>query len=287
MKKLFYNRFCFILFAIMIVTGVIHPFNNITSVVYAHGGVIIDGGFTDEYEWLVAINPFPLTPGETVLTLLVYDIKTYEPVNELDVELFLASPAASQPCCNADDHAGDFEILIDPELFPGDYSTILDLQETGEWEAMFTVSDEQGKMEVLVGFEVKPADPNTTRPTSIPTPGNAATATAFAQNVDEARQSNSPLAPLAPNQSTSPLAQSAADQPASPLTSDSNQPVLAPQNEQQEGGQSEGSTTQERTSFFSGNYLMWGGFALIPIILLFFLMLQPRRDDEDDDDDDG
>lgn len=286
MNKLFFIRLPFILFAIIMATGVIHPFDNTPSVAHAHGGVIIEGGFTDQYEWLVAVNPFPITPGETVLTLLVYDIKTYEPINGLETELFLASPDSAQPCCNPDDHAGDYEILVDPELFPGDYSSILDLQEAGEWEAMFTVSDEEGRMEVLVGFEVKPVDPNTTRPTIIPTLGNAATATAFAQNVEKTRQSksNSPLEPFASNQLTSPFAQSAAEQPANPFTSDSNQPVVTQEGDrQQDGNQNDEPAGQERTSLFTRGYLMWGGLALIPIILLFFLMLQPRRDDEDDD----
>lgn len=49
----------------------------------AHGGVVIDSGFTDHFEWLVTIDPYPLVTGQAMLTLLVYDLATYDPVSDL------------------------------------------------------------------------------------------------------------------------------------------------------------------------------------------------------------
>ncbi len=68
--------------------------------VHAHGGVIIDSGYTPQYEWLVAINPYPTTPGPTTITILVYDVQTHQPVIDLQAELLLAAPVVQSPVAN-------------------------------------------------------------------------------------------------------------------------------------------------------------------------------------------
>ncbi|MEZ4658617.1 MAG: hypothetical protein R2911_13685 [Caldilineaceae bacterium] len=53
----------------------------------AHGGVIVAGDLTEKYEWLIQVSPYPVTtPGETYVSLVIYDIKTYEPINGLNVD---------------------------------------------------------------------------------------------------------------------------------------------------------------------------------------------------------
>ena len=112
---------------------------------HAHGGVVIDSGFTEHYEWLVSIDPFPTLMGEAMLTLLVYDIATYEPVNDLSVNLYLAAPDASQPCCEPETHIGPVRLVIDPELYPGDYSNPVNFDQPGDWALQFNVTNPQGQ----------------------------------------------------------------------------------------------------------------------------------------------
>jgi len=132
----------------------------------AHGGIIIDSDFTDDYEWLMAVNPFPMTPGEVSLALLVYDVKTYDPINDLQVELYLAAPSSPKPCCNPEDHQGPIELEILPDIYPGDYSAFVDLQEVGEWEAQYIINAEgKESFELVVPFEIRAQDPNQPRPT--------------------------------------------------------------------------------------------------------------------------
>lgn len=68
--------------------------------VHAHGGFVIDSGYTPQYEWLAAINPYPTTPGPTTITILVYDVQTHQPVNELQAEILLAAPVAQSLVAN-------------------------------------------------------------------------------------------------------------------------------------------------------------------------------------------
>lgn len=132
----------------------------------AHGGIIIDSDVTEDYEWLMAVNPFPMTPGEVSLALLVYDVKTYDPINDLQVELYLAAPSSPRPCCNPEDHQGPIELEILPDVYPGDYSAFVDLQEVGEWEAQYIINaQDKEPIELVIPFEVRPQDPNQPRPT--------------------------------------------------------------------------------------------------------------------------
>lgn len=147
----------------------------------AHGGVIIDGSLTEEYEWLIAVNPYPATPGDTVLTLLIYDLDTYAPINGLDTALYLTPPGS-------DERAGPFTLLADPEQYPGDYSNIFDIDQEGDWGVTFVVDTGEETLELTSTLTVQPGNPNNPRPTAEGAADVAATATVFAQNVEEARQ---------------------------------------------------------------------------------------------------
>lgn len=162
--------------------------------VRAHGGVIIDSGFSSHFEWLASINPYPVTTGEAIITLLVYNITNYEPVNDLQVTLYMMGPDVVPP--------GDgVKLAIDPAIYPGDYSANIPLERAGEWQFRFVVEGGDRSFEVTVPVKVTAASvaqPPEYDATSDP----AATATVFAQNVRLARQQNSPLTAL-----VSPLAQ--------------------------------------------------------------------------------
>ncbi|NJN82915.1 MAG: hypothetical protein HC802_11975 [Caldilineaceae bacterium] len=105
----------------------------------AHGGVIIDNGVTDDYEWLAVVSPYPVSVGETMLTLLVYDLNTAAPIDGLESEVLLRRPGDPSPCCNPSQHLGPYALLAEPEQFPGDYSAALSFGEMGDWEALFEV----------------------------------------------------------------------------------------------------------------------------------------------------
>ena len=129
-----------------------------------HGGVTIDAGFTDAYEWLVALGPYPVTSGEAVVTLIVFDVDTAEPVTDLNVSILLAPPG-SAPCCDPSQHRGPLPLTTDPVIFPGDYSAAVLFDIAGEWAVEFTASptgsesDAMGDetLKVMVTFNVEAA----------------------------------------------------------------------------------------------------------------------------------
>lgn len=209
--------------------------------VRAHGGVIIDSGFSSHFEWLASINPYPVTTGEATITLLVYNITNYEPVNDLQVTLYVMGPDEFPP--------GDgVKLAIDPAIYPGDYSANIPLERTGEWQFRFVVEGGDRSFEVTVPVKVAAASvaqPIQDDATSDP----AATATVFAQNIEIARQQNSPLSA-----------------PVSPLSS--NNPVE--------------NTTTVMDILSSANFLgiawwLWGVVAVIPIIMGWFLLRSPGQ----------
>ena len=175
---------------------------------WAHGGVIVGSGITEEYEWLVATSPFPVTTDDNVITLLVYDADSFEPVNGLKVDLYLVPPGETTPCCDQKVHMGPIDLNSDPEIYPGDYSQIVTPGEIGEWGVGFVIMAE-GKepLQVEMGLEVRqgtgPAENLTDEdavgedaalnadalPAGTADTADAdATATAFAQNIEEARR---------------------------------------------------------------------------------------------------
>lgn len=129
--------------------GLIHA-----TVAQAHGGAIITDGYTERYEWLVAMNPYPITTGQAVVTLLVYDSKTHQPVNDLTVELYLASDT-SEPCCAQGIGVGPLALTSDPAQFPGDYSTGITLDKAGPWQTKFHVVAKAGSFDVRTAFTVE------------------------------------------------------------------------------------------------------------------------------------
>lgn len=224
----------------------------------AHGGVVIDTGFTDHYEWLVSIDPYPTLLGEAMVTLLVYDIATYEPMNEMTVNAYLAPPDSTTPCCEADVHRGPVSLVIDPELYPGDYSNPVTLDQAGEWKLQFvaTVADDAPQNFAVVVPLTVHGSMSGEAPIAIgaeSTPDIDATATVFAANVAAARQSSSPLSA-----------------PASPLTT--------PVNTEPTGNSGAFAVA---TPVNSGpNWWLWGGLGLIPIVLIGWLVLRtPGQDD--------
>ncbi len=213
----------------------------------AHGGIVIDSGYTDYFEWLVSIDPFPTLMGEAMLTLLIYDVVSYDPVNDAQVHVYLAAPDDPRPCCAPESHRGPIELTIDPALYPGDYSNLIDLDQPGEWEIQFVVDAGERAFTIVVPLTVN-ATMGGSQPIAIDaatTPDPAATATLFAQNVAAARAQNSPLA--APD---SPLAQ-----PLSPLANGADGGTAAPP----------GSTN---------DWLLWGALAILPIALVGWWILR-------------
>lgn len=233
----------------------------------AHGGVVITSGLTDKYEWLVALDPYPLTPGITVITLLIYETQTYQPATDFTAELYLAAPGSSQPCCEEGVHLGPLPLNSDPALYPGDYSTVVNIEEAGGWAAKFVATRGDDRLEVPITFQVEAGD----GPSAPPMVGNvnaAATATVFAQNVAIARQTPaifvSPLSPL--GQPVSPLVismrnQATGGQPLSPLAT----PVAM--------------LSRATTLPFIKNWPLWGGLALLPIVVIFIWVLRPQGEE--------
>ncbi|MEZ4677757.1 MAG: hypothetical protein R2932_26425 [Caldilineaceae bacterium] len=228
----------------------------------AHGGVIVDTGFTDHYEWLVSIDPFPTLMGQATLTLLVYDIATYEPVNELAVTLFLADPEAPRPCCQPEVHTGPVTLTVDPQIYPGDYSNVVTFDQPGDWELQFVATAPDAQREKTFAIVV-PMTIHATMGGSerIPieagsTPDVDATATVFAQNINDARLGNSPVA--------TPVAAAVDGAPASPLPAETASTLATPV------GLSNGT-----------NWLLWGGLALLPILLIgWFTLRSPAKQDD-------
>lgn len=223
------------------------------DVAHAHGGVILDGDLTEEEEWLMAISPYPVTPGDTVITLLLYDLDTYAPINGLDAQLYLTPPSG-------DADRGPFELLTDPEQYPGDYSNILPLEQEGDWGVRFVVDMGDRVQEFTSQFTVQPGDANNPRPTVEGAADVAATATAFAQNVDAARQSGAPAA------STPELMQAQATVAPAPTPS----PTLAPAATAADDAPS----TSAAPTWRNARVWMWGLLAIVPFALVFLWFLR-------------
>ncbi|MEM7530577.1 MAG: hypothetical protein AAF639_00250 [Chloroflexota bacterium] len=152
-----------------------------TASVQAHGGVIVNTGYTDQYEWLIAISPYPVTPGETILTLLLYDVNTYAPILDIHAELTMTNTEGI--------NLGPVVLETDPEIYPGDYSGILQLDELTNWDGLFQVwqaEEDKGSglapLELTFKFEVMEG---VREPTA--TPVVEATETAFAAQVATVR----------------------------------------------------------------------------------------------------
>ena len=229
-----------------------------TQGIRAHGGVVIDSGFTNYFEWLVSINPYPVTTGEATITLLVFDVTTYDPVNDLRATLHPTSPTGEQLSAGVN-------LTIDPAIYPGDYSANIPLDQAGEWQLQFVVEGGDKSFEITVPVKVVAA-PVAQALGAEMTPDLVATATVFAQNVQLARQQNSPLPAL-----VSPLVLN------NPVES-----VVAMMN------------TLAAAHLFGIAWWLWGLVAIIPIFMGWLLLRSPKQttidetndeiDSSDDDD---
>ncbi len=223
----------------------------------AHGGVVIDSGFTPHVEWLVSIDPYPIRTGQALITLLVFDLADYKPVNDLKVQVAQAAPGTARPCCNPAELSDPITMVIDPALYPGDYSAVIPLEQAGEWALQFVVEGGERSFTIVVPLTVAASPPGQEAVVSL-TPDVSATATVFAQNVQQARQQNSPLAGA-----DSPLAGGVAMEAA-----EINTPGAA--------------------NFFGLPWWLWGAAALIPLIMGWLLLRAPTGEalptpDEEDD----
>ena len=202
----------------------------------------------------MAINPYPTTPGPTTITILVYDVQTHRPVIDLQGELLLAAPDSVEPCCKQGVHNGPLPLLTDPAIYPGDYSTIVDLEQVGHWAGLVQLTAGEQTTELEIGFDVLEGDSTANAPVATAAVDAAATATAFAANVESARQSPLPLA-VSENlsQVASPLANSAA--------SANVGAQRAP------GG------------WLSGNWWLLGIVLLVPVVAVFVWALRPKTEE--------
>ncbi|MCB0091231.1 MAG: hypothetical protein KDE54_25230 [Caldilineaceae bacterium] len=228
----------------------------------AHGGVVVAGDLTAKYEWLIQVSPYPVTtPGETFVSLVVYDIKTYQPINGLTVEAYLAPPGSTELCCQPGRDLGPIDILIDSEQYPGDYSILYDFTPVGQWSGLFIVKDEDGEWTAPFTFLVLP------------------------QSLE---QFESPI--VTPSfVLTSPLASGQSGAPAVNVQAGNGQA----DNGATDASASTGETTRPANAaparglagLSMGYLLAIGGGALIPILLLFFWFLRSSNGEVDDGED--
>lgn len=162
----------------------------------AHGGVVIDGGRTNDYEWAAMASPFPVTPGEVVVTVLVYDSETYAPINGLATTMYLAPPDSPEPCCQGEGVIGPLPLIVDPELYPGDYSNIVLLPQAGKWRGKFSIEAPGAPTDFFFTLNVKEAQGAEPRPTPESAAEIALTATALAASVESPTANSALQSPL-------------------------------------------------------------------------------------------
>ncbi len=216
----------------------------------AHGGVVIDSGFTPHFEWLVSIDPYPIRTGQALITLLVFDLADYKPVNDLQVQIAQAAPGTTRPCCTPTELSEPITLVIDPALYPGDYSAVIPLEQPGEWALQFIVYAGERSFTIIVPVTVAASPPGQEAVVSL-TPDVGATATVFAQNVEQARQQNSPL-----TGANSPLPGGERTMTAAEI----NTPGLA--------------------SFWGLPWWLWGAAAIIPILMGWLLLRSPHPEND-------
>ncbi|MCE7980398.1 MAG: hypothetical protein DYG89_04345 [Caldilinea sp. CFX5] len=248
-RRLRFDQLGVSLFCLILLLALLTP-----RLVIAHGGVVIDSGFTPHFEWLVSIDPYPITTGQATITLLVFDLTNYDPVNDLKPTVAMAAPGTTRPCCNPAELSAPLELTIDPQIYPGDYSAQITFDQPGEWALQFVAEGGERSFTVVVPVTVKAATEQA--PSLLATPDAAATATVFAQNVQVAREQNSPLAA-----------------PASPLTittSGANDLTAAVV------------TMPTPATFLGFSWWVWGIAALIPIGMGWLLLRSSQQQGEEE-----
>jgi len=250
---------------------------------YAHGGVIMDGGFTPEYEWLVLSANSPLVEGLNLMSFVIYDINTYEPIDGMRVEVLIAHPSSRVECCNADEHVGPIELEADPENWPGDYSYPLPLDGFGNFQLKFIAykgNSDEPAIEAISTMLVLPDLNNITpepNPNLIPP--------------DETGVITSPLS--APGQAESPLGaplpgitKDIAITGTAASTSQSEQTISASNGSTTQAPISGGTTAAVATTEgetlldkLRRQWILWTMAGLIPLAMLAFLLFRPSVDE--------
>lgn len=242
----------------------------------AHGGVIMDGGFTPEYEWLVLSANTPLVEGPNLMSFVIYDIDTYAPVDGMRVEVLIAHQSSEVQCCNPDDHVGPIELEADPENWPGDYSYELPLDGFGNFEIKFIAYQGDSDEPAIEAISNMLVLPDLSKITPEPNPNQTGTI-------------NSPLA--APGQPESPL-ETATDESTTTvlvtatLTTTAIATTSEPTSESIQAAGSGGTTAAVSTTDgdtlldqLRNQWILWSAAALIPLGLLAFLLFRPSMDE--------
>jgi hypothetical protein len=241
--------------------------------VTAHGGVAIDTGVTGKYEWLVSIMPYPTFPGAAAVSLLIFDIDLGVPAQNFTGAGYVAAPNDPQPCCQPDLHLGPLPLVIDPVLYPGDYTVYAPLDATGSWEMQFVMERGEERLTVNTTIEVE------TQPGAPPVDKTAIATQVAMLNAAAAMTGGfgqSPLTTGAPiTQPISPLAQ-----PVSPLDVGLGTPLALVASTPTTPIST---NSAPATTLVSVNrtWLIWGGLVVVVILGVLLSMARGRSQESE------
>ena len=224
---------------------------------HAHGGVIVDSGVTEQYEWLIAINPYPVPIGESLIGVLVYDINTFEPIDGLTGELYLTPPDGPETCCQPGVHRGPIDLINDPTQFPGDYWNAALFDELGEWRLHFFIMSDELTTEISSTLEVTLLEGEGVEMPIIATP----------QTISETIAATVQSAAVVSGSATLTSTTSASDEGDTPQ-------VSTPYEVTQTVESTESTSVDESASQSGQSWLLWGALGLLPILLLAVWILR-------------
>ena len=135
----------------------------------AHGGVVIQTGIHEHYEWMILLYPFPTPPGPGVITIFIYDYNRGGPALEFNGEVYLAPPGDSVACCESGTHQGPYSLYTDEIFYPGDYTAYLPFTEPGKWQIQFRMTSPEQNFDVVVPLDVQTVGNQTVDPIAIAT----------------------------------------------------------------------------------------------------------------------
>ncbi len=227
----------------------------------AHGGVVIQTGIHEHYEWMILLYPFPTPPGPGVITIFIYDYNVGGPALGFNGEVYLAPPGSAVACCEPESHQGAFPLYTDEIFYPGDYTAYLPFTEPGEWQIQFRMRAEEQNFEVLVPLEVQTVGNQTVDPTAIATQVAVLSAAALLPPV------STDQSPLATPQ-VLPVGEVLGD----PARLDS--PLLTPPTPALESV-----AISAGTSRFQG--WIWGGMAALIVLGTVFSIWRVQQEDEE------
>jgi hypothetical protein len=212
----------------------------------AHGGVVIQTGSFEQYEWLVQVYPFPAPPGVVVVTFFLFDYNQGGPAMDFTGELHLGAPSDTVACCEATAHGGPYPLLTDPVIYPGDYTAYVPLTESGTWQLRFVLESPTTAFEQIVELEIQPA---TTPPNVNAIATQAATMNTAALAIQQNALTGSPLTIARTISGLTFL---------SPVTPVLGAPLPAPAL----GGSSAASSAATASGFIGW---LWGGMAMLVV----------------------